>query len=83
MVEKATGNSGRFLNGEWHETRHDANTKSFSIDDWGDIDITKYDLEDIPFDRKRKESTYITEANVVAEGGAKPGEDTRDDPVRD
>lgn len=83
MVEKSTGNSGKYTSREWHETRHDARTKTFSLDDWGDIDITKYDLEDIPFDRKHKDSSYITESNVVGEGGSKPGKDTTEDPVRD
>lgn len=83
MVEKATGNSGRFVSKEWHQTRHDARTKTFSLDDWGDIAIEKYDLDDVEIDRKHKKSAYITDANVVSEGGAKPGKDTTEDPRRD
>lgn len=81
MVKMSTGNSGRFLNAEYHRVRHEARTETFSIDEWGDIDIERYDLDTVDFDRKQKASSYITEARIDAEGAAQGGRDWSDDPV--
>lgn len=45
MVGYSLGNSGRFLSEKWHRLREHARRKTVSLEEWGDIDITDYDLE--------------------------------------
>ena len=71
MTMKSTGNSGRFLNEDWHDRRQDAR-ESLGKFEFGDIDIAKYDLDDIQFDRKARKTT--TEPRIDAEGSPKAGE---------
>jgi len=84
MVQRSLGNSGKYLNTEWHEKRFEAYTTTFTIDQWSDIAQERYDLTEIEFDRRGKKSYYITEAMVEHEGAAKGGVDLRDvDAIRD
>ena len=39
-------NSGKSVNGDWHATRAEAREETFSLLEWDDIDITRYDLEE-------------------------------------
>ena len=71
MVEKSYGNSGRFLNAKWHETRRAAREETFSIEEWSDIDIARFDLDTVDFDRKAMDTK--TEAQIETEGAAKSG----------
>jgi hypothetical protein len=68
MVQQTHGNSGRFLNQEWHETRWEARTETYSEVEWSEIDIVKYDLDTVEFTRKFKDSTYETDPRKEAEG---------------
>jgi len=71
-----TGNSGRYANEEWHDTREEAATETFSIEEWSDIEQTQYDLEEVDFDRKKKPSSYYTKNyGPESPGGAKGGEE--------
>lgn len=71
MTMKSTGNSGKHLNEEWHDKRHEAR-ESLGLFEWGDIDIARYDLDEIQFDRKARKTK--TEVDIETEGGAKSGE---------
>jgi hypothetical protein len=81
MVKMSLGNSGRFLNEEWHRKRRVAHEETYTIEEWSDIDITKYDLETVDFDRKFKDSTYITDARIETEGASEGGHDIRKFPT--
>jgi len=84
MVQMSLGNSGRFLNSEYHEFRHDAHTDSYNIDEFGDVEQTQYDLDSVDFDTKKKDSSFTTGARLESEGSAKSGRDIRDIPtIRD
>jgi len=37
--------SFKHIDEEWHETRHNARTFTFGLNDWGEEDIVKYDLD--------------------------------------
>lgn len=82
MVKFALGNDGKYLNAEYHRRRYEARTESFSIDEFGPIDIERYDLDTVDFDRKQKDSSYITEiVGPQASGASQPGKDWSDDPI--
>lgn len=84
MVQRSLGNSGKHLNEDYHETRRFAREETFNIDEWGDIDIEWYDLESVDFDRKQKDSTFITDPKMDSEGGPERGIDIREtNPQRD
>jgi len=77
------GGPGSKVTEEWHDTRHEARTKTYSIDEWGEIDITRYSLDDIEFTGKQVDRNYILSPRVVSEGGTDPGFDIRDLPTQD
>lgn len=84
MVQQSYGNSGANLSSEYHERRHYAYTQTFSLVEWGEIDITRYELDSITFDRKHKDSSYVTETQIETEGSSKTGRDIREsNPQRD
>lgn len=67
----STKGTGKVLSSEWHEQRQKAR-ESLGLFEWGDIDIARYDLDEIEFDRKARKTK--TEVRVPVEGGAKSGE---------
>jgi hypothetical protein len=77
MVGYSFGNSGKNVNAEYHAMREKARTETYGLFQWGDIDIEKFDLDTVEFDRAQKDSTHITENRVEVEGGAKGGVDIR------
>ena len=52
MVQYRDGNSGKNLNEEWHRFRWKAISETFGIEEFGEIDIEKYDLDELEFSRK-------------------------------
>lgn len=48
MVLHAFGNDGQNLNEKYLQARIDALHNTVSLDVWGDIDIERYDLDDLP-----------------------------------
>jgi len=77
MVGMPFGNDGKFVNKEYHAKRQEARTETYGLFEWGDIDIEKFDLDNIEFDRSQKDSTHITESKVDVVAGAKGGVDVR------
>ena len=75
MVQHSYGDSGKVLNNEYHAKRREAEFESFSIGEWDDLDIERYDLDTIPFSRKYLKGQ--TEARVETEGASKDGIDVR------
>jgi len=73
MVQFRTGNSGDVLNEEWHLQRWIAESEFYTIDEFDDIDIEKYDLDEVEFSRKFKRSEDITDTRLESEGSAKSG----------
>lgn len=76
------GGPGSKVAEEWHKTRDEARTQTYSIVEWGEIDRTRYDLDEIEFSGKQVDSTYILKPRVVSEGGTDPGFDIRDLPTQ-
>ena len=84
MVQYRNSGSGQNLNEEWHRFRWKAISETFGIEEFGPIDIEKYDLDELEFSRKYKRSSYITETRQEDEGAAKEGIDIRTiDKIRD
>lgn len=78
------GNAGKYLSEEWHEIRRIAHEETYDIDDWSNIDQTRFDLDDVDFDRKKVDRAFVTEEAVHAEGAAHSGTDIRTlDTIRD
>ena len=40
------GGEGKPVNADWHATRAEAREETFSLLEWDEIDITRYDLEE-------------------------------------
>lgn len=81
MVGYPFGNDGKFVNKEYHAFREIARTTAYKLEEFGDIEIEKYDLDNVDFDRSQKASTHITESMVEVEGGAQGGVDIRKYPT--
>jgi len=72
MVQMNTGNSGKNVSNEWHKQRRIATFEVFSIDEFSDIDIERYDLDEITPRRGAKKSSYVTDARLDVEGASQP-----------
>lgn len=77
------GNDGKQLNEEYHRFRENALRSTFSIDEWGDIEITKYDLENLEFTGKENRRTYIQTHAVSDDEISVSGHDIRENPQND
>jgi len=58
MVGFALGNSGENVNEEYHKFRQVAIHTTYTVDEWGDIDIEKYDLDELDFTGKDVDRNY-------------------------
>lgn len=58
MVGFALGNNARFVNGEYHETRANAVRTTLNESEWSEIDVTRYDLDELEFTGKQNDETY-------------------------
>jgi hypothetical protein len=76
------GGPGSKLSEEWHDTRHEARTTTYGLFEWGEIDIERYDLDEIEFTGKYVDRTYILKPRVLSEGGTNSGFDVRDLPTQ-
>lgn len=83
MVGFALGNDGRFVNQEYHVRREEALRETLSIDEWGDIDITKYDLDNLDFSGKDNPRTYRFDHAVSDDEVNVTGFDVRNLPTHD
>jgi hypothetical protein len=83
MVGFALGNDGKFLNEEYHIRREQALRETFTLDEWGDIDQTKYDLDDLEFTGKENPRTYKLRHPVSDDEISVTGFDVRDLPTHD
>lgn len=73
MVQMTHGNTGKNLNEEWHLQRWIAESEFYTIDEFDDIDIEQFDLDEVDFSRKFKRSEDITDTRLESEGSAKSG----------
>jgi hypothetical protein len=82
MVGFALGGPSKHVNEEWHRVRWEAETETFSIREWGEIDQTKYDLESVDFSGKYNDRTYIARHPIEDDEISVTGFDVRDLPDR-
>jgi hypothetical protein len=61
-------NSQKAVDSEWHEFRHEARTTAFDIQEFGDIDIEKYDLETARITGQENPDTYTWRRPLYPEG---------------
>jgi hypothetical protein len=83
MVGFALGNSGKNVNEEWHRFREVAISTTYTLDEWGDIDITKYDLDEKEFTGKDVDRNYRFDHVVSDDEVSVTGFDVRDLPTHD
>lgn len=83
MVGFALGNSGRFINEEWHERRQTAIETTYTVEEWSEIDITKYDLRDKDFTGKEVDRNYVFDHPISDDEVSVTGFDVRDLPTHD
>lgn len=70
MALYSLGNSGRFLNEEWHEKRQEAR-EGLGAFEYGPSDTVRYDLDELKFDRKAR--TVTSDPRLEGEGSPKSG----------
>lgn len=83
MVQFALGNSGKFTNEEYHIFREEALRNTFTLDEWGDIDIEKYDLDNLDFSGKDNPRTFKYRHPVSDDEISVSGFDVRELPTHD
>ena len=79
----ALGNSGKNVNEEWHRFREMAISTTYTLDEWGDIDITKYNLDEKEFTGKDVDRNYRFDHAVSDDEVSVTGFDVRDLPTHD
>jgi hypothetical protein len=63
---------------DWHETRHVARTSTFNLDQWSDIDQTKYDLDTADITGEDNSRTYeVDRHSAEIDGTQNNGADVR------
>lgn len=84
MVMFAFGNDGKHVNEKYHQGRIDALRSTVSLEQWGDIDIERYDLDELPdnLGGPMYEPQYRQTPNDGGEIGGDPF-DIRDLPTHD
>jgi hypothetical protein len=83
MVQFALGNDGKYTNEEYHIFREEALRNTYSIREWGDIDIEKYDLDNLQFSGKDNPRTYKFDHSVSDDEVSVTGFDVRNLPTHD
>jgi hypothetical protein len=83
MVGFALGNSGKFVNEEYLTFREKALRNTHTLREWGDIDTTKYDLDNLQFSSKDNVQTYTFRRAVEDDEIAPNGFDVRTLPTHD
>jgi len=79
----ALGNSGENVNEEYHKFRQVAIHTTYTVDEWGDIDIEKYDLDELEFTGKDVDRNYKFDHVVSDDEVSVTGFDVRDLPTHD
>jgi NifB/MoaA-like Fe-S oxidoreductase len=64
MVGFAYGASSKQINGEWQDFRREAEQNAMSLEEFSDIDIRRYDLEELDFGRY-VDRTYIVRGRPI------------------
>jgi hypothetical protein len=63
---------------DWHETRHAARVSTFNVEEWSDIEITKYDLDTADITGEDNPRSYeIDNQSAEIDGVQNNGEDIR------
>lgn len=78
MTQHEFGNSGRYVNGDWHAFRAAARREAFSEEEFDPIQRERYDLETAGITGEANPDTYTTERF-----GRNKDTDRRDDPLMD
>jgi hypothetical protein len=70
--------SAKPADARWHRRRQQARTNSFSVDEWGDIETTKWDLDTAGIKGgKYNPRTYTIDRDLNAEYEIENGTDVR------
>jgi len=83
MPAFALGNDGKNINEEYHRFREMAISTTYSIEQWGDIDIQKYDLDEKEFTGKDVDRNYKFDHPVSDDEVSVTGFDVRNLPTHD
>jgi hypothetical protein len=83
MVGFNLGNSGKNVSEEYLAKRVEAVHTTYTLREWGDIDITKYDLDELEFTGKDVDSNYVFKHPVSDDEVDVAGFDVRDLPTHD
>lgn len=79
-MQFALGDSGRFINKQWHRVRQEARETTMTLSEWGDVAQTKYDLDTVDFSGKQNDETYRFRHSVNDDEIDVTGFDVRDLP---
>jgi hypothetical protein len=82
-MQFALGNDGKYTNEEWHAFREKALRNTYSLEEWGDIDIEKYDLDELEFTSKENPRNFRFDHPVSDDEISVTGFDVRELPTHD
>ena len=75
MVTFRRSPSGKAIDSEWHTARREARENAFSINEFGDIEITRFDLDTARITGRENPDTYTLDPAIDLFGTA--GKDIR------
>ena len=68
MVTFRESDTGKPLDSEWHEFRQEARENAFSINEFGDEEIVRYDLETARIDGSDNPDTFTGDRPIAILG---------------
>jgi len=79
----ALGNDGKYLNEDYHKRRETVLRETLNLSEHGEIEIERYDLDELEFTGKENPRTYITKHSVSDDEVDVSGFDVRELPTHD
>jgi len=83
MVGFALGNDGKNVNEEYLQRRQTVLRETMNLEEHGEIEIERYDLDELEFTGKENPRTYITKHSISDDEVDVSGFDVRDLPTHE
>ena len=64
MVMFRRSQSGKHVDARWHEVRQQARTNTLSLDEWGEQEISRFDLDTAQITGEDTTRTYIIDRDI-------------------
>lgn len=71
------GNGAKAIDKEWHAKRRDARENTFSLGEWSEEEIIRWDLDTARITGRENDRTYTVDRPIEAPGTVENGTDVR------